>query len=91
MINVLNVATRLALCHFAVFSENRINILKRGRDLGAILCACQDNLSGHEDQENNLGEHHSIDQTREEFWLVAAELAVCECQAFQTNRKANIC
>lgn len=49
--------------------ENRVNELKGLVDLLADFGTGEDDLSRHEDEQHNLGLHHTVDETGEEFGL----------------------
>lgn len=57
----------------AEVGEHGVDELESLVDFLADLGTCQDDLAGHEDQEYNLGLHHTVDETREELRLVRAE------------------
>ncbi len=50
--------------------ERRIDGLECSIDLLTDFRTSQDNLAAHEDQKDNLRGHHSINETREQLWLV---------------------
>jgi hypothetical protein len=50
----------------------------------------QDDLATDEDQKNNLGLDHSVDQTREQLGLVRAEVVMARCKTLQTDRELDI-
>ena len=70
--------------------KHRVDQLEGLVDLLADLSTSQDNLATDEDQENDLGLHHAIDQTGEEFRLVGAEVVVTRGQSLQTDRELDI-
>jgi len=70
--------------------KHRIDQLKCLVDLLADLGAGQDDFAGHEDQQDNLGLHHPVDQTREELWLVRAEHMMTARKAFETDGKFDV-
>jgi len=47
-------------------SDNREGVVV-DREIHPYLSASQDDLSGHEDEEHNLGLDHMVDQTREQL------------------------
>lgn len=52
--------------------------------------ASQDNFAGDEDQEDNLGLHHSVDQTGEEFGLIRAKVVMARRQTLQANGELDV-
>ena len=74
----------------AEVGEHRVDEFERLVDFLTDLGTGQDTLAGDEDQEDNLGLHHSVDETREEFGLVRAEHVVTACQAFETDRELDV-
>jgi hypothetical protein len=74
----------------AEVGEHGVDQLERLVDFLAHLGTSQDDLAGHEDEEYNLGLHHTVDETREELGLVRAEHVVTACQAFKTDRELDV-
>lgn len=70
--------------------KHRVDQLKGLVDLLTHFGASQDDLSRHEDQEHDLGLHHAVDQTREEFRLVRAEVVVARGQTLQTDGELDV-
>ena len=70
--------------------EHRIDQLESRINLLAHFGASQDNLAADEDQEHNLGLHHAVDETGEEFRLVGAEMVVTRGQTLQTDGELDI-
>lgn len=74
----------------AEVGEHGVDELESLVDFLADFGAGQDDLAGHEDQEYNLGLHHAVDETREQFRFVRAEHVVTACKAFQTDRELDV-
>lgn len=70
--------------------KHRIDQLKCLVDLLTNLRASQDDFTGHEDQEDDLGLHHPVDQTRKKLWFVRAEHVMTARQTFETNGKFDV-
>jgi len=70
--------------------KHRIDQLERLIDLFTDLGASQDYLSADEDQEDNLGLHHAVDETREQLWLIGTEVVVAAGQTLQTDRELDV-
>lgn len=70
--------------------EHGVDHLKGLIDLLANLSTSQDNLATDEDQKNDLGLDHSIDETREQLGLVRAEIVMARSQTLQTDRELNV-
>lgn len=47
-------------------------------------------LATHEDQKNDLGLDHAIDETWEQLWLVRAEVVVTRSKTLQTNGELDV-
>ena len=52
--------------------------------------ASQDDLARNEDEENNLGLDHSVDETREQLGLIRAEVVMAGRKTFQTNGELDV-
>ncbi len=50
----------------------------------------QDDLAADEDEENNLGFHHAVDQTGEQLGFVAREVVMLGRKAFKANGELDI-
>lgn len=50
----------------------------------------QDNLAGNENEEHNLGLDHTINQTREEFGLIGAEIVMARGKTFETDGELDV-
>lgn len=70
--------------------KHRIDQLESLIDLFTDLCSGQDDLTTNEDQEHNLGLHHTIDQTREELRLVRREIVMATSQTLKTDRELDV-
>lgn len=70
--------------------EHRVDELKGVVDLVADLGTCEHNLATHEDQEDDLGLDHAVNETREQFRFVGAEVVVARSQTLETDGKLDI-
>ncbi len=70
--------------------QNWVDHLESLIYLLAHFGAGQDNLATDEDQKNNLGLDHTVDQTREELRFIGAEIVVAGGQPFEANREFDI-
>jgi len=75
---------------FAEFAEHSVDRIESRVDLLSDLSASQDDLSGHEDEEHDFWFDHTIDQTREQLRLIAAELPVAVRKSLQTNGEFDV-
>eukprot|EP00918_Siedleckia_nematoides_P097420 GHVU01213560.1.p1 GENE.GHVU01213560.1~~GHVU01213560.1.p1 ORF type:complete len:198 (-),score=25.86 GHVU01213560.1:233-826(-) len=74
----------------AEVGEHRVDEFEGLVDLLANLGTSQDDLARDEDQEDDLGLHHTVDETGEEFGLVGAEHVVTASKAFKTDRELDV-
>ena len=74
----------------AEVGEHGVDELESLVDLLANLGTSQDDLARDEDQEDDLGLHHAVDETGEECGLVGAEHVVTACQTFETDRELDV-
>jgi hypothetical protein len=74
----------------AEIRKYRVDQLESLVDLLADFSTSQDNLATDEDQENDLGLHHAIDQTREQLRLVGTEVVVTRGQPLQTDGELDV-
>jgi hypothetical protein len=70
--------------------KHRVDHFESLVDLLAHLRTGQDNLAAHEDQEDDLGLDHSVDETGEQFWLVRAEHMMTAGKTFKTNGELDV-
>lgn len=70
--------------------KHRIDQFKGLIDLLTDLGTCQDNLATDKDQQNDLGLHHTVDETREQFRFVRTEIVVATGQALQTDGELDV-
>ena len=59
-------------------------------NLLADFGASQDDLPAHEDEEHNLGLHHSVDETREELRLIRREMVMTGSKTFETDWELDV-
>lgn len=59
-------------------------------DLFTNLGTGQDDLARHEDEQDDLGLHHAVDQTGEELRLVGRESVMARCKTLQTNGELDV-
>ena len=74
----------------AEVGEHGVDELEGLVDLLADLGTGQDDLAGNEDQEDDLGLHHTVDETREELGLVGAEHVVTAGKTFKADRELDV-
>lgn len=70
--------------------KHRVDQLEGLVNLLTDFSTSQDNLATDEDQENDLGLHHAVDQTREQFRLVRTEIVVTRGQPLQTDGELDV-
>ena len=59
-------------------------------DLFTNLGTGQDDLARHEDEQDDLGLHHAVDETGEELRLVGRESVMARCKTLQTNGELDV-
>lgn len=59
-------------------------------DFLANLGASEDNLAADEDQQDDLGFDHAVDETREQFRLVRAEVVMAASKAFKSDGELDV-
>ena len=59
-------------------------------DLFTNLGTGQDDLARHEDEQDDLGLHHTVDETREEFRLVGRESVMARSKTLQANGELDV-
>jgi hypothetical protein len=74
----------------AEIRQDRVNELESLIDLLADLGTREDNFAGNEDKQNDLGLHHTVDETGEQLRLVGRESVVARCKTLQTNRELDV-
>lgn len=70
--------------------EHRVDHFKGLIDLLTDFGTSQDDLAADEDQEDNLGLNHAVDQAREQLRLVGAEIVMTRSQTLQTNWELDV-
>lgn len=70
--------------------EHGVDHLEGLVDLLPDLCARQDDLAGHEDEQHDLGLDHTIDQTREQLRLVRAEVVMLGGQTLEADGELDV-
>ena len=70
--------------------KHRVDHFKGLVDLFSNLRTSQNNLAGDEDEENDLGLDHTIDQTREQLRLIRAEIVMARSKTLQTNGELDV-
>lgn len=71
-------------------SEHRVDEFKRLVDFLANFGSSQDDLTADEDEKDDLGLHHTIDKTREQFRFVRAEVVMATRKTFKTDGKLDV-
>jgi hypothetical protein len=74
----------------AEVAEHRVDEFEGLVDLFTNFRTSQDDLAGHEDQKDDLGTHHTIDETREQFRLVGAEVVMAGGETFETDGELDV-
>jgi hypothetical protein len=85
--NVSEVEIRMTTSHTL---KHRVDHLECLIDLLSNLGTSQDNLAGDEDEKDDLGLDHTIDETREQLRLIRAEVVMTGCKTFQANGELDI-
>ena len=70
--------------------KDRVDHLECLVNLLANLGPRQHDLAADEDQKDNLGLDHSIDEAREQFRLIGTEHVMTAGETFETNRKFDV-
>lgn len=70
--------------------EHGVDHLEGLVDLLPDLCARQDDLARHEDEQDDLGLDHTVDQTREQLWLVRTEVVMLGSQALKADGELDV-
>jgi hypothetical protein len=70
--------------------QHGVDHLEGGVDLFTNFGTGQDDLPTDEDQENDLRLDHAIDEAREKFRLVRAEVMMATRQTLQTNWELDV-
>lgn len=70
--------------------QDGVDELKRLVDFFSDLGTSQNDLAAHEDQQNDLGLHHAVDETREEFGLIRRESVMARGKALQANGELDV-
>lgn len=70
--------------------EHGVDHLEGLVDLLPDLCARQDDLARHEDEQHDLGLDHAIDQTREQLRLVRAEVVMLGSQTLEADGELDV-
>ena len=70
--------------------QHRVDHLERLVDLLADLSASEDDLAAHEDEKDDLGLDHAVDETREKLRLVRAEVVMLGRKTLQTDGELDV-
>jgi hypothetical protein len=70
--------------------KHRVDHLESLVDFLAHLGASEDDLAADKDEEHNLGLEHAVDQAREEFRLVRAEVVMARGKTFQADWELDV-
>lgn len=71
-------------------SEHRVDQFKRLVNLFADLSSSQDDFATDEDQKDDLGLHHAVDKTGEEFRFVRAEVVMATRETLKTDGELDV-
>lgn len=91
----VRLVARRGLCaggrlRLAEVRQDGVDELERLVDLLANLGTGQDDLAADEDEEDDLGLHHAVDETREELRLVGREGVMARCKSLQANGELDV-
>ena len=70
--------------------KHRVDQLERLVDLFSHLGPGQHNLAADEDQQNDFGLHHAIDETGEQLGLIRAKVVMTAGKAFKADREFDV-
>lgn len=70
--------------------KHRVDQLKSLVYLLADFSTGKDDLAADEYQKDDLGLHHTVDQTREKLGFIGAEVVMARCKSFQANGEFDI-
>jgi hypothetical protein len=70
--------------------QDRIDELESLIDLLTDLGTREYDLTGDEDKQDDLGLHHTVDETREQLRLVGRESVVARCKTLQTDGELDV-
>lgn len=70
--------------------KHRVDHLEGLIDLLSDLRAGQDDLARHEDEQDDLGLDHAVDETWEQLGLVGAEVVMLRRQPLQANGELDV-
>ncbi len=70
--------------------EGRIDLLEGLVDLFSDFGASKDNLATDEDEKNNLRFDHAVDEAREQFRFIRAEVMMPACKTLKTDGELDI-
>jgi len=70
--------------------EHRVDHFKGLVDLLTDFRTGQDNLAADEDQKDNLGLDHTVDETREQLRLVRAEVVMARSKTLQADWELDV-
>lgn len=74
----------------AEVGQDRVDELESLVNLLANLGTSKDDLAADEDEQDNLGLHHAVDETREQFRLVRRESVMARCKTLQSNGELDV-
>lgn len=69
----------------AEVAKHRVDEFESSIDFLADFGAGEHDLAADEDEKNDLGLHHAVDQAGEQFRLVGRESMMARCQTLQAN------
>jgi len=73
-----------------ILLQGREDVLNRLVQLAAILRSGKNNLSTDEDEQDDFGIEHAVDQAREQLGFVRAELLMVLVEALEHQWEANV-
>lgn len=74
----------------AEIRQHRVDHFKGLINFFSDLCACKDNLARDENEQDNLGLHHTVDETGEKLRLVGAEVVMARSQTLKTDGELDV-
>lgn len=70
--------------------KSRIDLLEGLIDLFSDFGASKNNLATDEDEKNDLGFDHAVDETREQLRLIGAKVMMSACKTLETNGELDV-
>ena len=74
----------------AEIRQDGVDELKGLVDLLTDLSTSKNNLPAHEDEQDDLGLHHAVDETRKEFRFIGGESVMARGKTLQANGELDV-